>query len=107
MDLLPGTLDLLVLRALEDEDLHGYAVARRIEGLSGDAFSVEQGSLYPALYRLEKAGWLRARWGRSDTGRRVKIFALTAPGRRHLARETENWDSLVAAVGRVLRGGAR
>jgi PadR family transcriptional regulator PadR len=104
MDLLPGTLDLLVLRILDDEPLHGYAVARRIESLSEDALSVEQGSLYPALYRLERSGLVRSRRETSDTGRRVKVYALTAAGRGKLADEVEGWDRFVEAVGRVVRG---
>ena len=87
MDLLPGTLDLLVLRILDDGPLHGYAIARRIESLSEDVLNVEQGSLYPALYRLERAGWIKARRGKSDTGRSVKLYALTPAGRRRLGEE--------------------
>lgn len=104
MDLLPGTLDLLVLRILDDEPLHGYAVARRIESLSEDALSVEQGSLYPALYRLERGGLVQSTKGTSDTGRRVKVYSLTAAGRSKLANEVEGWDRFVEAVGRVVRG---
>lgn len=107
MDLLPGTLDLLVLRILEDGPLHGYAVARRIETLSEDVLSVEQGSLYPALYRLERSGWIQARRGTSETGRSVKMYALTSAGRRRLGEEVEGWDRFVEAVGRVVRGYAR
>ncbi len=104
MDLLPGTLDLLVLRILDDEALHGYAIARRIEQLSRDELKVEQGSLYPALYRLERAGLVGSAKGTSETGRRVKVYALTAAGRAKLADEVAGWDRFVKAVGRVVRG---
>ncbi|MGD2067863.1 MAG: PadR family transcriptional regulator [Gemmatimonadota bacterium] len=106
MDLLPGTLDLLVLRILDDEPLHGYAIARRIESLSGDELHVEQGSLYPALYRLERAGLIRPRRGKSETGRRVKIYSLTGAGRSRLADEVEGWERFSRAVGRIVRGHA-
>lgn len=104
MDLLPGTLDLLVLRILDDEPLHGYGIARRIESLSGDALRVEQGSLYPALYRLSRAGLVTSSRGRSETGRSVKVYSLTAAGRRKLVEEVAGWDRFVEAVGRVVRG---
>lgn len=104
MDLLPGTLDLLVLRILDDGPLHGYAIARRIEFLSQDLLNVEQGSLYPALYRLERAGWIKAGRGTSDTGRSVKTYALTATGSRRLGEEVVSWDRFVEAVGRIVRG---
>ena len=104
MDLLPGTLDLLVLRILDDGPLHGYAIARRIESLSEDVLSVEQGSLYPGLYRLERAGLIKAGRGTSETGRSVKTYALTAAGRRRLGEEVLGWDRFVEAVGRVVRG---
>lgn len=107
MDLLPGTLDLLILRTLDDGRLHGYAIARRIERQSGDELAVEQGSLYPALYRLERGGLVKSRPGRSETGRRVKTYTLTPAGRKRLAEEVESWDRFAAAVGRVVRGYAR
>lgn len=106
MDFLPGTLDLLVLRILDRGSLHGYAIARRIEALSGDVFQVEQGSLYPALYRLERAHLVRASWGTSETKRRVKVFTITAAGRRRLVRELESWDTFVEAMRRVVRSEA-
>lgn len=105
-DLLPGTLGLLVLQVLARNELHGYAIAREIERLSGDALAVEQGSLYPALYRLERSGWIRARWSISETSRRVKVYALTTAGRRRLGEELANWESFVNAVRRVVRGTA-
>lgn len=106
IDFLPGTLDLLVLRILDEGSLHGYAIARRIESLSQDVLKVDQGSLYPALYRLERADMIRSKWGKSDTNRRVKLFTLTAGGRKKLARELQGWDTFVEAMGRVVRGDA-
>lgn len=103
MDLLPGTLDLMVLGILEDGPLHGYGIARRIEERSDEAFQVEQGSLYPALYRLEKAGLVRWAWGRSETGRRVKRYRLAQAGRERLEQELAGWDRFVTAVGKVVR----
>lgn len=103
MDLLPGTLDLLVLRILEEGPLHGYGIARRIESLSEDVLRVEQGSLYPALYRLERGGMVRSKWGTSDSGRRVKIFTLTPAGVARLADDLASWDRFVGAVARVVR----
>lgn len=96
-----GTLDLLVLGVLEDGPLHGYAIARRVEERSGDELQIEEGSLYPALYRMEEQGWLRASWGRNDNNRRVRVYALTAAGARHLADERVAWDRFAAAVRRV------
>jgi len=105
IDFLPGTLDLLVLRILHEGALHGYAIARRIESLSQDVLRVDQGSLYPALYRLERADLVRSKWGTSESNRRVKVFTLTAAGRRRLEKELEGWDTFVEAMGRVVRGG--
>lgn len=103
VDLRPGTLDLLVLRILGEEPLHGYGIARRIEALSRNAFRVEQGSLYPALYRLERDGLVRPTWGTSETGRRVKVFELTGAGERKAEAELASWDRFVQAVQRVVR----
>lgn len=103
IDFLPGTLDLLVLRILDETPLHGYAIARRIESLSHDVLHVDQGSLYPALYRLERSDLVRSRWGTSETKRRVKVFTITAAGRSRLAAELESWDLFVEAMGRVVR----
>lgn len=102
-ELLHGTLDALVLKTLAWGPRHGYAIARWIERLGGDALRIEEGSLYPALYRLERRGWLEAEWGLSDTGRRVKLYSLTAVGRERLRVETEQWSRFAAAVGRVLQ----
>jgi PadR family transcriptional regulator len=107
MDFLPGTLDLLVLRLLAEAPLHGYAIARRIESLSQDVLRVDQGSLYPALYRLERADLVRSKWGTSESNRRVKVFRITAAGSRRLDRELESWAAFVEAMGRVVRSEAR
>lgn len=102
-DLLPGTLDMLILRTLEPGAMHGYAIAKAIRRMSKDVFDVEQGSLYPALYRMERRGWLRSRWSQSETNRRVKLYQLTRSGRRQLELETSTWDTFVQAVQRVMR----
>ena len=101
-ELLPGTLDLLVLKVLSAGKEHGYGIARRIQSASGDVLRVEEGSLYPALHRLERKGWIRAEWGQSEAKRRAKFYALTRSGRRRLASETASWEALSQAVGRVL-----
>ena len=101
-DLLHGTLDALVLKTLSWGPRHGYAVARWIEETTGDALRIEEGSLYPALYRMERRGWIEAEWGISELGRRAKFYRLTADGRARLATETERWASFAAAVSRVL-----
>ena len=103
-DLPQGTLDLLILRVLALQPLHGYAIARRIQQLSRDVLEVQQGSLYPALHRLENRGVLAAEWKDSDTGREAKFYRLTARGRATLAAETAHWRQLVEAVGLVLGG---
>jgi PadR family transcriptional regulator PadR len=97
-DLLQGTLDLLVLQTLVREPLHGWGISKRIQLLSGDVLAVGQGSLYPALHRLEQQGWIRAEWKDSDLGRAAKFYALTREGRKQLARELENWERLSAAM---------
>jgi PadR family transcriptional regulator PadR len=102
-DLLHGTLDLLILRTLALEPQHGWGIAQRIQQSSRDVLSVTQGSLYPALYRLEEQGAIAAEWGVSDNNRRAKFYRLTRTGRRLLERETESWERFAAAVGRVLR----
>jgi PadR family transcriptional regulator PadR len=101
-DLLPGTLDLLILKALSLGPQHGYGVLLRIEQISGRRFQIEQGALYPALYRLEHQGQLHGEWGTSDNNRRAKFYRLTAAGRVRLRRETEGWQRLVAAMAAVL-----
>ena len=94
---------MLVLKTLADGPLHGYAIALRLERLSKDILAVEEGSLYPALYRMEARGWLASEWSVSDTGRRARFYKLTRTGRTQLAAETENWERLTAAVASVLR----
>ena len=101
-DLLHGTLDALVLKTLSWGPRHGYAIARWLEDTTGDALRIEEGSLYPALYRMERRGWIEAEWGTSELGRRAKFYRLTAAGREQLARETAQWASFAAAVSRVL-----
>jgi transcriptional regulator len=103
-DLLRGTLDLLVLRTLELQPLHGVGVADRISQVTGGTFDVQAGSLFPALHRLEQDGWIAGQWGTNDEGRRVKSYALTAGGRRKLSAEKQQWARIVAAVGQVLEG---
>jgi PadR family transcriptional regulator, regulatory protein PadR len=102
-DLLPGTLDLLILRTLQTEALHGWAISQRIQQISGDVLQVNQGSLYPALHRLEHQGWIEAEWAVSELGRRAKYYQLTGSGLRHLAVETREWERMSAAIGRVMK----
>jgi transcriptional regulator len=101
-DLLPGTLDLLILRTLQTQPLHGWAISERIQQISEDVLQITQGSLYPALHRLEHQGWIEAEWRVSELGRRAKYYRLTAAGRRQLAVETRAWDRMAAAIGRVI-----
>jgi PadR family transcriptional regulator, regulatory protein PadR len=105
--LLPGTLDLLVLKAVSLGRLHGYGVLLRIEQITGGALQVQQGALYPALYRLEHQGLLTTEWGVSANGRRAKYYRLTAAGRRRLGQEVDSWNRLVDAVGLALRATAQ
>ena len=102
-DLIQGTLDLLVLRIVSLEPMHGWAIARRIRQVSRDVLQVTQGSLYPALHRLEQQGWLKASWQASETGRDAKFYSLTAAGRKQLAREVESWDRLSGAIILVIK----
>jgi PadR family transcriptional regulator len=106
-DLLQGTLDLLVLKALQLEPRHGFAIAQRIQQLSSDVLRIEQGSLYPALYRLEERGWIKAAWGTSDNNRKAKYYELTRTGRRQLEAEEASWARLSGAVNQVLLAGGR
>ncbi len=101
-DLLKGTLDFLVLKALTFGPLHGYGVARWLEESSNDLLQIEEGSLYPALYRMEKRGWIRSEWGQSESNRKAKYYRLTTRGREQLEAEAEGWDRLVHAIGLVL-----
>src|SRR5690349_8959465 len=102
-DLLQGTLDMLILKIVALEPLHGYGIAQRIRQISKDVLQVQQGSLYPALYRLEKRGWLSAKWGEAETGREAKFYSLTKAGRKQLEAEEANWDRLAGAVALILR----
>jgi PadR family transcriptional regulator, regulatory protein PadR len=103
-DQLQGTLDLLVLRTLSTGGtMHGYSIAERVEQVSGDVLRIEAGSLYPALHRMEEAGWVRSEWDVSDNNRRARFYTITAAGRRRLAEEEEHWNRLAIAVNRVLR----
>ena len=103
VELLPGTLDLLILKTLTVQSMHGYGIAGHIGRLSADALKVEEGSLYPALQRLKLKGWVRAEWKRSPTGRRARYYSLTQAGRRRLTHEVSAFDKLVAAVRSVVR----
>jgi PadR family transcriptional regulator, regulatory protein PadR len=102
-DLLQGTLDMLVLKIVALEPVHGYGIAQRIQQISRDVLQVQQGSLYPALHRLEKRGWLKADWRESETGREAKFYSLTRVGRKQLEAETENWDRLAGAVALIMK----
>jgi PadR family transcriptional regulator, regulatory protein PadR len=102
-DVLSGTLDLLVLKTLAREAMHGYGITLHIQRVSSDVLRVEEGSLYPALHRMEQVGWIRAEWGVSKNNRRARYYELTAKGRKQLAREEESWNRLTQAVARVLQ----
>ena len=101
-DLLQGTLDLLILKALQHEPMHGFGVALRIGQMSKDMLQVEQGSLYPALYRLEDQGWIKSEWGVSDNNRKAKFYSLTNSGRKQLQAEQQSWAKLSTAINLVL-----
>jgi len=102
-DVLQGTLDLLILRTLARGPQHGYGIVVYIQKVSAEVLRVEEGSLYPALHRIEQAGWIRSEWGVSDNNRRAKYYRLTAAGRKQLEKEEQNWDRLTRAVAKVLR----
>jgi transcriptional regulator len=101
-DLVQGTLDLLILKTLALEPMHGWGIAQRIHQVSNEVLQVNQGALYPALHRLEQSGWIRAKWGESDNNRRAKFYSLTPAGRKYLEREQANWERLSTAIGLVL-----
>jgi PadR family transcriptional regulator PadR len=101
--LLQGTLDMLVLKAVSPEPLHGYAIGQRIRQMSNEVLRVEEGSLYPALYRIERQGWIKSEWGISENNMRAKFYKLTRTGRRQLEVEEANWERLADAVFRVMR----
>ena len=102
-DLLQGTLDMLILKSLSAGAMHGYGVGQRIQQLAEEMLKVEEGSLYPALYRLEERGWIKSDWGKSENNRRARFYSLTAAGRRQLGVEAENWRRLALAVGKVMQ----
>jgi PadR family transcriptional regulator PadR len=101
-DLVQGTLDLLILKTISLEAKHGWAIAKRIQQISGEVLQVQQGSLYPALHRLEQQGWIRGKWEESETGREAKFYTLTAAGRKQLEQETANWNRLSGAINLVI-----
>ena len=101
-DLVQGTLDLLILKTLSLEPKHGWAIAKRIQQISNEVLQVQQGSLYPALHRLEQQGWIRAKWNESETGRQAKFYSLTAAGRAQLEKEKESWKRLSTAIDVVI-----
>ncbi|HMG34916.1 MAG TPA: PadR family transcriptional regulator [Blastocatellia bacterium] len=100
-DLLQGTLDMLILKSLSLGPLHGYGIIQRIRQMSGDMLIVEQGSLYPAVYRIEQRGWVSSKWGTNETGRKAKFYTLTRAGRKQLTIEEESWELLSLAIARV------
>ncbi len=102
-DLVQGTLDLLILKTIALEPMHGWGIAQRIRQVSGEVLQVNQGALYPALHRLEQSGWIKAKWGESDNNRRAKFYSLTPAGRKYLEREQANWHRLSTAIGLVLQ----
>src|SRR5687767_7866277 len=104
-DLLQGTLDMLIMKVVALGPIHGYAIAQRLQQMSGAVLQVQQGSLYPALHRLEKRKWLRAEWAASETGREARFYSLTAVGRKQFHEERANWDRLSAAISGVLSTG--
>ncbi len=103
IDLLQGTLDMLILKAVSLGPLHGYGVLLRIQQISGEQLEIQQGSLYPALYRLEHQGWIASEWGESDNKRKAKFYSLTAAGRRKLHAETEKWNRMASLIANILR----
>ena len=102
-DLVQGTLDLLILKTIALEPKHGWAIAKRIQQISRDVLQVQQGSLYPALHRLEQKAWIRAKWAATETGREAKFYSLTAAGRKQLENEAANWDRLSSAINLVVQ----
>jgi PadR family transcriptional regulator PadR len=102
-DLVQGTLDLLILKTISIEPKHGWAIGKRIQQVSQEVLQVQQGSLYPALHRLEQQGWIKAQWGEAESGRRVKFYSLTRAGRKQLERELASWDRLSSAINLVTR----
>jgi PadR family transcriptional regulator PadR len=105
IDLLQGTLDMLILKAVSLGPLHGYGVLLRIQQISGEQLQIQQGSLYPALYRLEHQGWITSEWGESDNNRKAKFYRLTAAGKRRFQSETEKWNRMASVIAGILRTG--
>src|SRR5689334_8748773 len=105
LDLPQGTLDLLILKTLELAPQHGWAISNRIQQISSDALRIQQGSLYPALHRLERRGWIKAKWATTENNRRAKYYELTRAGRKQLKDQAESWRALAAAIAQVLEGG--
>ena len=103
-ELLQGTLDMLILKSLQHEPMHGFGISVRIRQMSDEVLQVEQGSLYPALYRLEDQGWITSEWGVSDNNRKAKFYSLTTSGRKQLNAETANWDRVSTAINLILKG---
>lgn len=103
LNLLQGTLDLLVMKVIQSQPMHGYAIARTIQTLSEESLRVEEGSLYPSLYRMEKKGWIRSEWRTTDKNRRARFYELTADGLTQLAAEEENWEKLSGVVDRIMK----
>jgi transcriptional regulator len=101
-DLLRGTLEMLILRSLEDGPMHGYGITERLQRVSGEVLAVEEGSLYPALYRMQKRGLVRSKWGRSENNRKARFYTVTAKGRRHLEAAVQNWAEFSEAVARAM-----
>ena len=101
-DLVQGTLDLLILKTVAPEAMHGWAIAKRIQQISNEVLQVQQGSLYPALHRLEQQGWITAKWKESETGRQAKFYSLTSAGRAQLEKKTANWSRLSAAINLIV-----
>jgi PadR family transcriptional regulator PadR len=104
-DLIQGTLDLLILKTIALEPMHGWGIAQRIQQTSGDVLQIQQGSLYPALHRLEQEAWIKADWRETENKRRAKFYSLTAAGRRHMEKELANWKRLSGAIGLVVEPG--
>ncbi len=102
-ELLQGTLDMLVLKSLQHEPMHGFGISVRIRQMSDEVLQVEQGSLYPALYRLEDQGWIKSAWGISENNRKAKFYSLTATGKKQLNAETANWERMSAAINLILK----
>lgn len=103
IDLVQGTLDLLILKILALEPLHGWAISQRLKQVSGEVLQVSDGSLYPALHKLEQEGWIKAEWKPSENNRRAKFYTLTRPGRKHLEQEAANWKRLSAAISQIVQ----